>query len=71
MDWGAIGVAVLVLACPLMMIMMMRGGGHGGHDHDSHQHSADPLTGMSEEQLHELARRAGQEIEERHARDAQ
>lgn len=66
MEW--LGYAALLLICPIAMMFMMRGMGHGGGG-QAHG-GADPLAGMSEEQLRELTRRAQDEIEQRetHAR---
>ena len=62
MEW--LGYAALLLICPIAMMFMMRGMGHGG---GRARGGADPLVGMSEEQLRELTRRAQDEIDRREA----
>lgn len=69
MDWNSLGLLAVLLVCPIAMMLMMRGGGHGAHQHGSPPANGDPLAGMSEEQLRELALRAEREVENRRAHE--
>lgn len=64
MDWGTVALLLVIIACPLMMLLMM-GHGRGGAGH-RHGHDGDPLAGMSDEDLRELADRAERELDRRH-----
>lgn len=66
MDWSTLGFLALVLVCPIAMMLMMRGGhGHGGAEKGQGR-DGDHLRHLSNEQLHEISRRAEEELAQRH-----